>query len=393
MRWFLGGGTAVLVAVAFFVGIAVRDNQTRHHGRQAEAVVVRLIQPASWDPFDSGRLVVRYALDGNERTRAIWIDNELRDYRVGQQVEVFVRGGHVRTDREPNDPAPWGTAAVLLGLLGVGAAWRGLALRTRKRPWSAVSTAEGLVLPLDAWRFAPRKAAAEIVGTELRLFLPAYFGSHRMVAALGEVGVHVFGPAAPAEAPESEVWFADGLGILNLRTKWSAAEPDLMLLFDPPVRVPPIRWLLLLGNPLPIGWGASRSQRGEWADGVLVCCADPTALAESLTAAGVQRVDRATEWFAERRATVDDPQDVAVLRRTEERERSAGRVSAWGWGGVSLLVLAGSLTDELWFLVPAAVVGIGTFTLSRVVAARSLRGGSAHPATGDDVSPEAVRPL
>jgi hypothetical protein len=128
----VAGAAALLVTVGFFAVIAHRDGRTLAAGERTTGQVVGFVQPEGWDPFDSGRLVVRYSLRGATETRRIWIDNELSDYTVGQRLELYVRGGHVRTAREPNDPAPWGLAAIVLGLCGIASIVRGVTLGRRR---------------------------------------------------------------------------------------------------------------------------------------------------------------------------------------------------------------------------------------------------------------------
>lgn len=368
VAWLVAGAAALAVAVGFFLSIAHRDDLTLHEGDRTTGEIVGFVQPRDWDFFDCGRLVVRYATDGRTRTARIWIDNDLSDYRVGEQVEVFVRGGHVRTDREPNDPAPWGMAAVVLGLSGAGGLWRGFSLRRPVRAWNVTEAAGRLVLPLAAWRLAPRKAALEVVGGELRLFAPSFFGSHRMVVPLADVGVHA-APAGPdVDVEEPDLWFEDGLLLLDLPTKWQASAPDLVLVFTRPVRVPPLRGLLLLNNPLPVGWRATRSERGEHADGVLLRCPAPDALVEKLVAHGVRRAGDPLEWFAAHRATVQDPARIAVLAQEDEAMERAGKVGVWSWGIATAFAVVARFTDDFRFLVPAGIAAASAFVLPRLIA-------------------------
>lgn len=128
IRWLGVGALSVLAAVAFFVAVDMRDSQTLRQGAQENGDIVGLISPASWNFMDSGRIVVRYGPPESPRTARIWIDNELASYRIGQDVEVFVRGDHVRTKLEPNDPAPLGLLGVIVALLGLIGLVRGIVL-------------------------------------------------------------------------------------------------------------------------------------------------------------------------------------------------------------------------------------------------------------------------
>ena len=115
----------MLLVVSFFLYIAHRDSGTLHHGEGRSGKVVGFIAPSDWNPFDSGRLVILYAEDRQSKTARIWIDKDLADYRLGQPVQVFVKGDHVRTDLEPNGSAPLGLGAIGIALLGIGALGRG----------------------------------------------------------------------------------------------------------------------------------------------------------------------------------------------------------------------------------------------------------------------------
>ncbi len=173
--WAAAGGALISLAVGFFGFIAYRDDATLKHGERASGSVVGFVQPHGWDPFDNGRLVVSYSRGGELRTDRIWVDDGLDTYALGDRVPVFVRGSHVRTDKEPNDPAPWGSAAVVTGLLGVGFVVRGLVVRWPRSEesegrfgliwWLGVPVFCTLLLPLIASDLGPAYDAHRGRGT------------------------------------------------------------------------------------------------------------------------------------------------------------------------------------------------------------------------------------
>jgi hypothetical protein len=158
--WLAVGASLIGVAGAFFGVIAYRDSRTLHHGQRTSGEVVGFVSSHAWDPFDNGRLVVRYSLNGQERTARVWTDDGVKKYSLGQTVPVFVRGSHVRTDAEPDDPAHWGSAALVLGLVGLGSVARGLAVRSSKR-----APSEGRLGALVWWLGVPAVCALLVPAT------------------------------------------------------------------------------------------------------------------------------------------------------------------------------------------------------------------------------------
>src|SRR3954469_2502993 len=227
--WVAAGIAAVLFVAGFFLFIAHRDSSTLKTGDRTTGQIVGEIRAAGWNPLDGGRRVVRYTIHGETRTSQIWLDNELTDYSIGENVTLFVRGRHVRTARESNAPAPWGAAALLLGVAGLGAIGRGVALRRPKRQWTPFMSEGQVVVPLAAWGFAPRKPTLYVDSTETRLSVPGYFGSHRMVVPTADVGVHVIPVESSDGDAEPEIWFEEGVRFLDLPTKWEFSYATLML--------------------------------------------------------------------------------------------------------------------------------------------------------------------
>jgi len=372
--WLAGGVASILLALGFFVFIGYRDDQTLHHGEQVTAEVVALIQPAGWDFLDSGRIEVRYTIHDQIRTSRLWLDNELTDYQVGEQVTVYVHGGNIRTEREANDPAPVGMAAVLIGLAGFAALIRGVLLWREPRVRMVRESEGRLLVPLAAWRLAPRKAAIDVVDHQLRLYAPTYFANKRLVVPVDEVGVHALVPAPDEEdsrdSEEPEAWFENGIRFLDLPTKWQYSSPNLMLLFHRPARVPPVRWLLALNNPLPLGFWASRSERGELVDAVLVRCVQLDVAVDNLVRVGAQRVAEPIDWLAQRRATASDPVRISELRRQDALADRASKISTTAWAAAAVFGIAGRITDNLYLLAGAGLAIAAGLALPRLMQRR-----------------------
>jgi hypothetical protein len=109
------GALLLALSVSSVVPLAVRDTRTFDHGTRVPGTVTGLMQPRAWDPLDSGRSTVAEVLNGQKRTSRLWLDSELVDCTLGEGVTVIVRGKHVRTTDENNDPAPLGSLAFLPG--------------------------------------------------------------------------------------------------------------------------------------------------------------------------------------------------------------------------------------------------------------------------------------
>jgi hypothetical protein len=369
--WFTAGALSVLAVVAFFWWFADRDAATLEHGERATGTIVALVQPRDWDPMDSGRVVVRYEMHGASRQSTIWLDNDISEYHVGQQVPVFVRGDHVRTDRENNDPAPLGSAAVLLGLAGVAALIRGWVVRAdRDNP---TTLGDATVLPLTSWRLGRRPAVEVTRDGEVRIRAPGFFGSKRMVVAASDVAVEVVSDQLSEDPFADELYFEEPLQLLDLPTRTQGADPNLVLGFARPVRVPPLRAILALQNPFPFSWRASRSVDGVFADGVLLRITSPQEAALVLESAGATRVPDVVTWLARYRQVATDPVRIAQLQAADETVFRRARYAFWAWSFAAVVLLVARITETWWALALAfAALGLG-FALDKRASAAAER--------------------
>ncbi len=353
----LSGVLLVGLVITAFVLFDRRDERTLREGRLAEGQVTRLIEPAGWDPLDSGRLEITYELDGHTRRTQVWLDNELTDYTRGQWVELRIRGHHVRTDREANDPAPVGMALVLAGLAGLGAATFG-GVRLLPSGASAEVPPHALDrIPLKTWRLSPRKAVIDVLPEGLSFYLPSFFGSRRFTVSRADVVVQRLDAFTALGENDQDVFFQDEVRTAYFPTTSSSAAPNLALAFARPVRVPRLRLIMALSDnvDLPFGWRESRSDKGAHLDGVALRVADPGRAIEQLRAAGVRVVDDVDTWLAQHRELETDP---ATLEELREDMAAGQRAQRWGWLFVpgALLLGVARFTEDLRFAAPGVVL-------------------------------------
>ena len=365
---------ALLVVVAFFVYYDHRDSKTLSEGTRTTGTVVGFVQPSLGWLEDYGKLRVAYDHEGHHET-TIWLDNEIADYRVGQQVPVFIRGSHIRTDREPNDPAPLGFVMFLLGVGSlVGAGWGGFRLLPSQQ--AAVEVPLGAVdrIPLKAFRLAPRKPFIDVLPGQLSLFLPSFFGRHRLTVPIAETAL------TPLDEESEEAWeeiddtyFKEPLVIADLPTAAAFVDGDLLLTFRRPVRVPALRWIMAMANnvDLPFGWFSTRSAEGARVDGVRLRALDLDDAVQRLARAGVTVVQNPGPWLAALRRVETDP---AAIARIDAEEAQEGRWVWWsgaGWTVATLCWLVGAITDrDLLFIAGAVFAGlawIGPWVASRLL--------------------------
>ena len=351
------------LTVGFFVAIARRDSRTEREGERYAGRVVAQVPTRwydAWDLFDCGRIRVEWFPDGERRLATIWLDDAVSEHPVGEQVTVLVRGGHVRTTEEANDPAPLGMVAVLNGLAGLGLVGWGLARRGAPAPVRLDGTTT--LVPLRTWRLSPRKARLELSPGQLSVYLPAYFGGHRLVVPTIDVvfaDLDADDDELPDDPPEHDVWFEEPLRVADFPTASTLVEGSLVLAFVRPVRVPPLRWVMAMSDnvDLPFGYFSSRRGEGAHVDAVRLRPADREAAAGALRLAGVRQVDDPLSWLSEHRALETDPEVISELQELDRRSEVRGR---WFFRGAvlgfPLLVVARFTDDFRW-----AAVGGGAF--------------------------------
>jgi hypothetical protein len=204
------GATLLAISAAFTIGTAVRDDYLLSSGGRITATVIASKPPLGFglSVVDSGRLVVRYSVDGATYTRQIWVDDEARLQDAGTHVTVVydtTRPWRVRTVRDPNNSTAWGVSVLLLGLAGIGIMVSSLhrlirAVRLqryrRRRGFSRLDPLFGTVLPYDvphlpddgrpAWEAARTRQAW---GHYLRRF--AVTGVLAGILAIASLAIHL----------------------------------------------------------------------------------------------------------------------------------------------------------------------------------------------------------
>lgn len=141
-------------------------------------------------------------------------------------------------------------------------------------------------IPLRAFRIARGRPRLELAGTRLHIVLPRYFGTRPWAVPLdGTRVVDLTTHAIDAEDIGGPV--TAGGTVPSFPTTNTMVEPNLMLLFRSPQRVPPCRiWAALGGWYGSVGYLRSRSRKGARVRGVLLRAVDPTDAAHRLVVAG-----------------------------------------------------------------------------------------------------------
>lgn len=221
---------------------------------------------------------------------------------------------------------------------------------------------------LRHYRLFSRAPYVDVSSNRLVLHLPAYFGAKQnLVVAIG--GVAVADPtmsAAPsAGAPAA---YVPPLRLPYLPTTSPNVNPNIMLLFATPQRIPPLRRRGAMSSGL--GRRASRSPDGVLVDGVRLRAVAAREAIDTIAFAGAARVGDPDAWFAERRDTTSDPDVVAQVRSIMRRSRVS--VVA-GMVGLVLLVVGRWLLDhaDAWW--PAVIGGAGVVAAFGIPALISRR--------------------
>lgn len=247
------------------------------------------------------------------------------------------------------------------------------------------------VVRLRNYRLAPRKARIELIDGTARLHLPQYFGRRPWSLPVGDMAVAdlTSSSSCSTAVEEPEPLFARPIRIPYLFTTGPATEPNLIVLFGEPKRVPPLRWSAAIApnTDLPFGFFESRAQGGASVDGVMLRTADPVAAVAKLVAAGVEPFSDGLCWLASRRRIVTDPTERAALLQRRHRVGRLQRMANWaGWATLGVGLAGGALgIDVGWVAAAALLIGGMHFSL-RFLARRHLRtdrdSGKEHPFTG-----------
>ncbi|MFL6240273.1 MAG: hypothetical protein ACJ735_12355 [Actinomycetes bacterium] len=325
----------VLVAVVFFVWTTVRGDRDLRDGDRHVGSVVGLRQPQSWNFFDGGRIVVTYADRGHPKRATIWLDNEVSDYHVGDPVTVITHDGRVRTDREANDPVQLGFGVAVMALVALIAAIGsalGLAglrhLAARRAVWLRRDQ-NARDLGLRRFALSRRPPSMVIVDKNLEVRLPAYFGDQPIVVPTRSIAVVRLDDTLGTGALDDDAeLFEEPIALPSFPTTWTFLEPNILVVLDHPVRVPPLRRLAAYNThlDLPFTRGDTLSPQGATIDGMGLRTRDPARAVHELQQAGAEVAADEIAWLRTRRQVVADP---AVRGRVWASETSASTWRRW----------------------------------------------------------------
>ena len=343
-----------LVIMGSFVVAVLSDNDLRRTGTPINATVIE-------NDDDDGFPTVAFELDGEEFTAEIDATGARPAItQDGQRVPIVV------DEDDPGYAVPalvdsstiWienlviaAAICVFLDLVILGAAGLVFAVRARRRgrriETDAFTAPAGTTtmttesIPLRSWRFA-RPSSLEIGPNRLLARLSTWFGDVPLIVPLMDLSIA--DPSVAVQATDhTRLPLCEPLVPL-LRTHSNFDEPDLMLLFAHPVRVPPVR-LLQWGTP-ELSASESRREPGVFIDGMVLAVGDPGAAVAALRQRGVPVVDP-THWAIETFGEMTDPEMVATRRR---KTRTAGmllRVGGVALFGAVVLALWSSFVDEI----------------------------------------------
>lgn len=220
----------------------------------------------------------------------------------------------------------------------------------RSRPLGSLSRVKPLTtldsqtvwIPLQAWRISPRKPRLEAGPDGLALRVPIYFGRRRWSLPMAGTVVSRIGVSptpAPADTPPAEdQMFKVAQYIPFLTTTNDLVQPNIVLLFAEPAKVPRTRWITAIGD---FRWGPfeTRRQTGPSVDGLLLRAAQPDLAVSLLAGHGIEQVSDPNAWLRAHREMVTNPTQVAQTRRLIT---SARRWNAWFQGSFVVLAIAGS---------------------------------------------------
>ncbi|HUR77339.1 MAG TPA: hypothetical protein VMZ22_05290 [Acidimicrobiales bacterium] len=224
----------------------------------------------------------------------------------------------------------------------------------RGPPRTATTDAAPERVEIKSYWFSWRKPRLNVFGERVELVLPSYFTEPWWIPA-DEV-------AAFDLTRDDDPPFEDGLTAPYLPTTSPLSSETLLLLFTRPQRVPPVKWVTRFANNVDVPWGyrRSRSEEGDFADGVMLRATNPSHAVRALTA-GRGTVPVARDWLRRVRPELSDPARMAEVRR----RRSKDRLRAWigaslSIGAMLFLGVVGGLMSNAAFVAVCLVATLGT---------------------------------
>lgn len=213
---------------------------------------------------------------------------------------------------------------------------------------SRVTSDPAVLVPLRAFRIAPRKPYLVVGTDEVGVRLPGWFGGTPWRVPLALVGVADL--TAVVSGPPEGAPLAEPVVVPFLYTTNAVPAPNLALVFREPVPAPRFRYLVRQQAHADVPKRGARGGRpaGRYVDGLLLRAVDPAVAVETLVAAGAERVADPDAWLAARRELVTDPAERAGLVAAGARFRRVGRVGAGiGCAGVAIAI-SGLWLGDAW---------------------------------------------
>ncbi len=175
-----------------------------------------------------------------------------------------------------------------------------------------------------------RRALLVVDPMSITVRVPGVFAADRpWRIALGDAAVVDLGGRHGDEEPSGlPLAFLSPVTVAYLA---NGAEPDLLLLFRVPQRLPRVGLVAGTGLRLPVR--AARTPGGAWVDGVAMRTDDPAGASAHLVRAGVESTDDPTGWLVARRETTDDGGLVHAASQADRRTRRL-RLATGGLSGV-----------------------------------------------------------
>jgi hypothetical protein len=367
-------GLALLAtAVGAYIGFTRHFDKTLSAGTKTTGTVTRLIQPARWNPIDSGQIAVSYDLNDVQHHARIWLDNDLSGFHVGEQLPVWVRGSHVRTRDDVNGPAPLALTLFITALTGLCLSLYGGVRLIGRSSYPPQPRDGGGRIPLRAFRLNRRKAYLDLLPGQVSLFLPAYFGRRLLELPTAGAAFAMDDLGAPpieqmSGGQDDDVYFREAIVIPYFPTASVLRGPNMVILLPAPVRMPALRRLMMFNQniSLPFGYRQSRSEEGVWLDGVELAVADPASARIALMNAGLME-ESPSKWLAAHRELEHDAAEIEVIRADVAYVRRFGRVDGV-LSGVGLVSLIAAKVTHHFALAIAAFVAIGAQLLLPFIA-------------------------
>jgi hypothetical protein len=351
-------------AVGAYIGLTRHFDKTLNAGTETTGTVTRLIQPASWNPIDSGQIAVSYNLNGVQHHARIWLDNDLSVFHLGEQLPVWVRGSHVRTKDDVNGPAPLALTLLVTALTGLCLSLYGGVRVIGRSSYQPRPRDGGVRIPLRAFRINPRKAYLDLLPGQISLYLPAYFGRRLLelptvgaAFALDDSGAPPIDQVSGAE--DEDAFFREAIVIPYFPTASVVRGPNTMILLPTRVRMPPLRRTMMFNQniSLPFGYRQSRSEKGVFLDGVELAVADLASARIALMQAGLTE-ESASKWLAAHRELEQDPTEIEDIQAAVAHARRFGRVDGV-LSGIALVSLVAAKVTDHFGLAIAGFVALG----------------------------------